>query len=199
TCHRVYGEAAAILAGDILFAEALRIVSSAQGISAEARAGQAAELSNAFVQLCQGQDLDLLSSGSDPAQGKLSLEQIEDRHLRKTASLIRACAVGPVYLLGTACNDKLKATLSTYGTNLGLLFQVTDDVLDVTGTTEQLGKSAASDEATHTETFTTLLGVDGALDYARSVHKTIVSQLEELDIDSQFLVGLADFALSRDR
>lgn len=197
SCHRAYDEATAILAGDLLFAEAFRLVLNSAEVSAEARAGQAAELATAFALLCQGQDLDLLSTES--GQSADTLESLEDRHLRKTASLIQACTVGPVYLLGTPKVESLKSALSSFGTNLGLLFQVTDDILDVTGTTEQLGKAAASDEAQHTGTFVTLLGVDGALDYAKALHKTIVSQLSSLEFESRFLIGLADFVLSRDR
>lgn len=199
TCHRAYDEATAILAADLLFAEAFRSVAGAEGVGAEARIAQTAELAAALALLCEGQDLDLQSAGRGEGRPRETLPQLEDRHLRKTGALIKACAVGPVYLLGERQVATLKPLLSVFGTNLGLLFQVTDDLLETTGTTEQLGKSASSDAQRRAETFVTLLGSEGARDYARELHAAIAEQLANAPFDSGFLGRLADFVLTRDR
>ena len=140
-----FGEAVALLAGDALLARAFAILSK-DSLAAEIR-GQLIELlSESTLELCRGQYLDLHATKSSTLlEQSDGAEELHLRHMQKTAALISAAVVGPSYLLETGNRREIGLTLRKYGENLGLLFQITDDILDVISTSEVLGKTAGTD------------------------------------------------------
>ena len=156
TNHKVYGEAMAILAGDALlnyaFELILRRVSDKNSISA----GRLLALYAGAFGMIGGQALDILSE--DKPLGDKSEETLYNIHANKTGRLLSASVLVPSCLAGNLHFDEL----STYGKNLGLLFQITDDILDFTSTPEKLGKSVNKDKDSNKLTFVTLFGLEEA-------------------------------------
>ncbi len=155
TCHKVYGEAMAILAGDALLTSAFKILAELEAPS-EDRAAMIAELATAAGTvdgMIGGQVADL------EAEGKaIDLDQLRYIHRSKTAALIRASVrLGAQYAQASA--DQYRA-LSEYGRHIGLAFQIVDDLLDVESTSEELGKTAGKDAEQRKATFPALLGLD---------------------------------------
>jgi len=158
TCHKVYGEALAVLVGDTLLTEAFGLVSGAAAGAAElcavlARAAGAAGMVG-------GQVLDLTLAGSGA-----SAEQVREVHRRKTAALLgAACELGAV---AAGAPPERRAGARDYGLALGLAFQAVDDVLDVVGDAGTLGKTPGKDEALDRATTVVVLGLEGARAEAR--------------------------------
>ena len=155
TCHKVYGEAMAILAGDALLTSAFKILAELEAPS-EDRAAMIAELATAAGTvdgMIGGQVADL------EAEGKaIDLDQLRYIHRSKTGALIRASVrLGAQYAQASA--DQYRA-LSEYGRHIGLAFQIVDDLLDVESTSEKLGKTAGKDAEQRKATFPALLGLD---------------------------------------
>ncbi len=138
TCHKAFGEAAAILAGDALLTEAFRVMGeSPMAVRNPGRAVRAIALlarAAGAEGMVGGQDLDLAARPGD---------SVEEIHRRKTAALIEASA-GMGGILGGGAADRI-AALRRYGAAVGLLFQITDDILDETGSFEEMGKAVAKD------------------------------------------------------
>jgi len=158
TCHKVYGEAMAVLVGDTLLTEAFGLVSGAAAGAAElcavlARAAGAAGMVG-------GQVLDLTLAGSGA-----SAEQVREVHQRKTAALLgAACELGAV---AAGAPPERRVGARDYGVALGLAFQAVDDVLDVVGDAGTLGKTPGKDEVLDRATTVVVLGLDGARAEAR--------------------------------
>jgi geranylgeranyl diphosphate synthase type II len=160
TCHKAFGEATAILAGDGLLTEAFRVMAESPLASARpARAVRAmADLARAagVEGMVGGQQLDL-----DASPGISALPEVEEIQLRKTAALIASCArMGGILGGGDAT---LVAALGAFGTRLGILFQVTDDILDETGSFEEMGKGTAKDRARGKWTYPVAFGMEAAV------------------------------------
>ena len=191
TCHKVHGEAVALLAGDSLIARALGLVSQSEALAPEVRCSLTVLLSDAFSKLCYGQVLDLNSE-----QGE-SEESLKLRHEMKTAALIEAACVGPARVFfgpqGVENIDKFQK----FGKSLGLLFQISDDLLDVTGTSEELGKDAASDERQNTSTYVSMYGLAGAKQMARKELANCKDHLSSINLEADFLSKLCDYVFSR--
>ena len=137
-----------------------------------------------------GQWMDL-----EAEQRMLDLAELAAVHRGKTGALIQAaCILGG--LAGRSSDRKLEA-LSGFGEEIGLAFQVADDVLDVTGTSDELGKTAGRDEALQKSTFVRLMGVDGARQEAARLARRAIDQLEAAGIASPSLTTLADYIVSR--
>ncbi len=156
TCHKVFGEAMAVLAGDALLTLAFQVLSGIEDVPSERRVRMLAELARAagtVDAMIGGQVADLEAEG-EPVKAK----QLEYIHCSKTGALIRAAVrIGAIY--GGATKDEFSA-LSSYGEHVGLAFQIVDDVLDVVGTSEDLGKTPGKDAAQRKATFPALYGVD---------------------------------------
>jgi geranylgeranyl diphosphate synthase type II len=160
TCHKAHGEATAILAGDGLLTEAFRIMAESPLASARpARALRAiADLARAagVEGMVGGQQLDL---GASPAVSAPA--EVEEIQLRKTAALIASCArMGGILGGGDAA---VVAALGAFGTRLGVLFQVTDDILDETGSFEEMGKGTSKDRARGKWTYPVAFGLEAAV------------------------------------
>ena len=137
-----------------------------------------------------GQLLDLEAEGRT-----LTLGELERIHAGKTGALIRATT--RVAALAAGANDTSHAALDRFGEALGLAFQIADDVLDATATSEQLGKTAGSDAASGKTTFPTLLGVEGALRRAYDVIDGACRALDDAGLLTEDLEALAMFAVER--
>jgi geranylgeranyl diphosphate synthase, type II len=193
TNHIVYGEALAILAGDALLTQAFRtladapIPDAARQVRVIAEVAQAAGTAQALI---GGQVMDIQAEGQ-PISG----EQLEAIHRAKTGALIR-CAVRVGAIIGGASESELVA-LTRYSEKAGLAFQVADDVLDATATSEELGKTAGKDAAVQKATYTALYGIDGAKQRAQQLCHEALLALASLNQPAENLKVLARFIVDR--
>ena len=165
SCHKAFGEATALLAGDVLLTEAFEAVANAPAAPEVClRAARALSLGAGSRGMVYGQELDLKYEVLDPTESQLMLI-----HHNKTGALINAA----VQMGGAAAgaDEAQRQALEQYAYGLGLVFQIVDDVLDATATTEQLGKPAGSDKDNGKTTFVTLYGPDGAMTLAQQVNQ----------------------------
>lgn len=195
TVHRVYGVPAATAAGLAMVPLAARCALDAAaelGLSPERCGAVVRELMRASGAggMIGGQQLDLEGEGMAH-----SLDQLERIHRAKTGALITAAArIGG--LAAGAGTDRLDA-LGRYGAAVGLAFQIADDVLDVTATTHELGKTAGRDVALHKSTYPALLGVDGAMRRARALADEGKAALAGVDLLTPTLAYIAEFSVAR--
>ncbi|HKO62297.1 MAG TPA: farnesyl diphosphate synthase [Pyrinomonadaceae bacterium] len=193
TCHIRFGEAAAILAGDALQALAFKTVAEDENLSTEQRTRLVREIAIASGTpsgMVAGQALDL--DAESRAVGGDELEQI---HRLKTGALIGAAArCGAI--IANATNAQL-SVVSDYAAHLGLLFQITDDLLDVTASAEALGKTPGKDMRAAKATYVNIHGLDGARQLGEQVHARALATLEQLDQRTERLHAIADYILNR--
>lgn len=193
TVHKAFDEATAILVGDALQSLAFRVLSEPSTIAPATQLRMVQILSEAAGELGMvgGQSLDF------DAMGKLlSLEALETMHKLKTGALIRASvALGGLSHAGTTA-VQLQA-LENYALNVGLAFQVRDDILDVTSDTATLGKPQGSDRKSNKPTYVSLLGVDAAKDKATELAETAIAALADFPPEADHLRELASYIVSR--
>lgn len=167
TCHRQFDEATAILAGDALQPLAFEIICTDQDlhVGAERRLAMLQTLANASGSrgMAGGQALDLDATGKS-----LSLPELENLHIHKTGALIRACS-RLAALAAEDATDAACAAVDRYAKLIGLAFQIRDDVLDVEGTADTLGKTQGKDAAQSKTTYPVLLTLSGAQDKAEEL------------------------------
>lgn len=192
--HVAFGEANAILAGDSLHSLAFQSISEAADISPASKLTIISLLSKAagWPGMSGGQCLDI------EAEGKvLSLEELEMLHAAKTGALIKSSLeVGA--LCAEANTDSAAYTaIGEFGTKIGLAFQVVDDILDVTQTSEVLGKPAGSDEELNKNTFPRLLGLEGSKKKAEALLQEALTLLEQHHLNTPLLETLANRAVHR--
>jgi geranylgeranyl diphosphate synthase, type II len=175
TCHVAFGEDVAILAGDGLYAEAFLLLLSRQEAPAERLLGAAAELARATGAqgMVAGQYIDV--AGTAPA-GAAGLRRL---HELKTGRLI-AASIECVLLLAGIEEPARMSSLSVFARELGVLFQIVDDILDVTGSDETLGKHQGTDERLGKRTYVTEFGLDGARDLATESHRRARAALAQV-------------------
>ncbi len=193
TCHKKFGEATAILAGDVLETLAFQAVAEDESLSAEMRIGLVAELAKAAgtpFGMVAGQQLDLEAEGKN-----MSIEEIDQIHSLKTGALIAACGKAGV-IIGRGTELEINA-ISSYAARLGLLFQITDDLLDVTQTTESLGKTAMKDIAANKATYPSIYGIEETTDRARLLCEETIKSLDPIERPKELLADLARFILDR--
>lgn len=196
TCHRVYGEAMAILAGDALLTLAFEILGhygQASGLLAVRGLQIVREIARAAgaLGMAGGQVLDLEAEGR-----KVDLVQLKQLQAAKTGALFIASLRAGAILVGAS--PQVLACLSEYGRHLGLAFQITDDLLDVTGDGKKTGKGVGRDAAHDKSTFPSLLGVEGSRSIARSEVEAAQEALAPLGEAGWFLRELAAFLLERE-
>jgi geranylgeranyl diphosphate synthase type II len=195
TSHKMFGEAMAILAGDALLARAFEMVAvRSSGVDPQRLLAVVGELSLAAGApgLVGGQVVDLDSEGKDVA-----LPTLEYIHLHKTGALLRACVVCGA-LVGGAEADLL-AALRIYARGIGLAFQIIDDILDVTASSEVLGKTAGKDLTADKTTYPKLLGLEESRKRADGLVIEAKGALAPWGTRAQPLLALADYITSRDR
>lgn len=196
TCHKVYGEEMAILAGDALLARAYEYVAlESEGIPAEKIVRVIRELGRASGSegLVGGQVVDIESEGAGSEVGVETLQYI---HEHKTAALLEAAVVCGA-IVGNAPDEDIEK-LRLYALKIGLAFQVIDDILDVTQTTEQLGKTAGKDLKSAKTTYPSLLGLDRSKEIAIELIDDAKALLSGYDkAKAAPLLALADYIGSR--
>ena len=193
TCHKKYNEAIAILAGDAIQTEAFRVISSDKlNISANTKLKiiNLIATSAGHNGMVGGQALDLISTGEI-----LSLVELQNMHSKKTGSLIKA-AILCGYLCGDNYHDEIFTKLNTVGDNLGLLFQIVDDILDFTADTLTLGKTSKKDFVYNKATYVNILGIEEAQNMAQKLYEQTLIILESLS-NSKQLVDLTHFIYER--
>jgi geranylgeranyl diphosphate synthase type II len=200
TNHKVYGEAKAILAGDALLTRAFEMVAlRSPGVPAERLLAVVGELSLAAGApgLVGGQVVDLECEGKD-----VDLDTLEYIHLHKTGALLRACVLSGALVGGAS--EALQAALVSYARGIGLAFQIIDDILDVTASSEVLGKTAGKDITADKTTYPKLLGLEQSRQRAANL-VTVAKQALAPWGDGEDggkvapLLALADYITSRDR
>lgn len=191
TCHKAFNEATALLAGDTLQALAF-IALTGSPLTADQQIRQVQKLSLASANMAVGQALDLAGEGQN-----LSLAELEQVHRHKTGALIRASVLMGAIAAGCSDETTLQA-LETFANKLGLAFQVHDDVLDIIGDTQKLGKQAGADAEHAKSTYPALLGLEAAQALATQLHDEAVAALTPLGCRTNALIWLADFLVARD-
>jgi len=193
TSHVVFGEAIAILAGDALLAEAFRTLAEAYADLPATAAVMLRELAQAASSsgLVGGQVLDMQNCG----QSGIEREALERLHAMKTGALIR-CAVRMGALAAEDGEAALPA-LTRYAEKIGLAFQVTDDILDVTASREELGKSIGKDAEQAKTTYVDLMGLEAAQSYAAGLVTDALAELEPFGPRAAALREIADFIAGR--
>jgi geranylgeranyl diphosphate synthase type II len=194
TCHKAFGEAIAILAGDALQTQAYEVLAQLN-CPAEARVAIIREIAHAtgtIDGMIGGQVVDLEAEHKKP-----DLATLEYIHRSKTAALITASVVsGGMYAPASSAEiDRLRI----YGQSIGLAFQIVDDVLDVTQTSEQLGKTAGKDTAAEKATYPALFGIEESTRKADALVEQACAQLDKFGERATTLKELARFLVSRKR
>lgn len=197
TCHRAFDEATAILAGDALQALAFQVLAEDPNliVPTPARIAMIETLSVASGSrgMAGGQALDLGAVGTI-----LNVAELENMHLHKTGALIRAC-VKLGALSKPDVDDRTIADLDHYARCVGLAFQVQDDILDVEGQTETIGKPQGSDIARNKPTYPMLLGLDGAKRVATELYEQAIGKLDSLGTAGEPLRWIADYIVKREK
>ncbi|AUB38149.1 GGPS, geranylgeranyl diphosphate synthase, type II [Nostoc flagelliforme CCNUN1] len=195
TNHKVYGEDVAILAGDGLLALAFEFVAieTPQNVKRELVLQVIARLGRALgaAGLVGGQVVDLESEG----KSDISLETLNFIHQHKTAALLEACVVCGGIIAGASPEDVQR--LTRYAQNIGLAFQIIDDILDITSTQEQLGKTAGKDQKAQKVTYPSLWGLEESRSKAQELVKAACAELEPFAERAKSLQAIAHFIISR--
>ena len=195
TCHVAFGEAMAILAGDALQALAFELLANDEAIEVDAaiRVSMLRTLARACgsVGMAGGQAFDLAAVGQC-----LSASELERMHVHKTGALIRASIRLGAQAAGCVDEEKLEA-LDRYGHCIGLAFQIRDDILDVEGVSEKLGKTAGKDVAANKPTYPAILGLDASRTALHELTHQALQAIEPLGAAAAQLRELAIFVAER--
>ncbi|HWQ53580.1 MAG TPA: farnesyl diphosphate synthase [Bryobacteraceae bacterium] len=193
TCHKMFGEAMAILAGDALLTLAFQVLACLDGVDAARKAGMVAELATASGTvggMIGGQVFDLEGEHQAP-----TAELLEAIHRAKTGALLRASLrMGAIY---AGADERQYGALSCYGEHVGLAFQIVDDLLDVEASSEELGKTAGKDAQQHKITFPAVYGLEESRRMAESECSMAHESLEPFGERALRLHELADLIVRR--
>ncbi len=194
TCHKVYGDAMALLAGDALQCFAIEILSHQCENNAEAltHLKMIATISSASgsTGMAGGQAIDLASVGKS-----LSKEELEQMHRLKTGALIEASVC--VGAIAGQCDENTLEKIKQYAQCIGLAFQIRDDLLDIESDTETLGKPQGSDQKHSKPTYPSILGLDGARKMALEMHESALGALRDFGEEVDPLRWLSDYIVKR--
>lgn len=194
TNHKVYGDDVAILAGDALLAYAFEFIAErTEGVPPKAVLDVIRRLGHAVgaAGLVGGQIVDLASEGNPD----ISIETLNFIHMHKTAALLEISVVAGAVLAG-ADTDTVER-LSRYANNIGLAFQIVDDVLDITSTQEELGKSIGKDVQAQKATYPSIWGLDESRKQADTLIQAAKDELSPFGPSQQPLVAIADYITAR--
>jgi geranylgeranyl diphosphate synthase type II len=184
----------AILAGDVMVSLAFEFIAAAPGLDGDARAALTAELARATTGMISGQVYDTI--GGLPANLK-EIDRLHLIHRHKTGALIRAaCRMGAI---GGGASPQQLAALTRYGESMGLMFQVIDDLLDVTQSTEHTGKATGKDHAAGKLTFPGLLGVEASQREVARLRESALNAITALGSTAQPLRDLCEHMAVRTR
>ena len=192
TSHIKFGEATAILAGDALLNRAFEVVSEYDGDNVK-RAMKAINMlaaSSGTEGMIGGQIVDMESEGKE-----ITLDELRYLHLNKTGAIIRsACTIGA--LMGGGSEDEIEA-VDEFAKNLGVAFQIQDDILDVTGSEEELGKPIGSDAEENKNTYVRLVGLEKSRELSEEYSENAKKALDIFGERAQFLKELTDYLINR--
>jgi farnesyl diphosphate synthase len=195
TCHKAFDEATAILAGDALQVLAFQLLASDPTLPKEPsirlKLIEILALASGTSGMAGGQALDLAAEGK-----RIGLADVEEIHARKTGALIRAAV-----MMAAACYPTLSAersaALDRYATAVGLAFQIQDDLLDIEGDPQLLGKAVGADEAAAKPTYPVVAGVTAARKRMHELHATALDALAPLGPHAQTLVDVSNWLVLR--
>ncbi|QBF81820.1 (2E,6E)-farnesyl diphosphate synthase [Shewanella maritima] len=193
TVHIAFDEATAILAGDALQTLAFELISEPNSQLAPAQQlamVKALARASGYVGMCGGQAIDLSSTDK-----RIDLTRLTELHNKKTGALI-SCAI-ELALIAASASELEQTAMTEYGQALGLAFQVQDDILDITASTEELGKPQGSDEQSNKSTFPKLMGLEGAENCAKQLVEDALSALTNLPYNSQLIKNFARYIVER--
>ncbi|GGZ96463.1 polyprenyl synthetase family protein [Ignatzschineria ureiclastica] len=192
TCHKAFDEATAILAGDALLTQSFDCLSHIDGFSAEQLIQLIQLISHASGSngMVGGQIFDI-----EAEERTVSLVELERIHHNKTGALIKAAILAGV-IAGNGDNDAYQR-LSIYADNIGLAFQIKDDILDVTGTQEELGKKPGADQLHEKSTYISLLGLEASIEKLDQLIAEAIKQLEPFGTKATPLIDLANYIQKR--
>lgn len=197
TCHRVYGECTAVLAGDALQAEAFYKLATSERTAQAGSNGRAcavlAEAAGAATGICAGQYLDLDGEGKEKTH-----EELTRIHAWKTAALLKAACLLGLTASPVAPTEEQWESAARYAEELGMAFQIRDDMLDEESTTEMLGKPVGSDADNCKTTFVTLFGLEKCRELVDMHTAQAKAAISEKFKDTAFLDYLADKLAGRD-
>jgi geranylgeranyl diphosphate synthase, type II len=195
TCHMAFDEATAILAGDALLTLAFQTLASIEpsGTDQAAKRLRVIQLishATGYCGLIQGQMMDIASEGI-----QLSLADLQSMHRLKTGALIEASLCSGAVVSGLNAN-RIKM-LKNYAQNIGLAFQVTDDILNVEGDPEMMGKAVGTDKLRSKSTYPSLLGLRESKKFAKDLVKNALQALESFDNRAEPLRSIANYIIAR--
>lgn len=194
SCHKAFGESFALLAGDALLTKAFGVISESEfGKNNPHKAVKAVSYLSGLAGcggMIGGQVIDLLSENKS-----ICLDSLKTMDSLKTGALIRCCAHFGALVAGA--DAKKESALVDYAKNIGLAFQITDDILDVIGNEKELGKPIGSDKMSGKSTYVTLLGTDKAREYAEKLTYDAVRAIKIFENESDFLEKFALYLIKR--
>jgi geranylgeranyl pyrophosphate synthase len=190
TCHKKFGEATAILAGDALQALAFQTIAEDEHLDAGIRTAVLSGLGSAASKMVAGQKLDLTAEG-----GRASIEDVREIHKNKTGALIEFSAWSAA-VIGRA-SDADRSAVAEYGAKLGLLFQIVDDLLDITQSSESLGKTAGKDLTADKATYPSVYGIEKTRRIAESVCNEAKAVIAKTGCDITILAEIPDYLMFR--
>ena len=195
TCHKAYDEATAVLVGDALQALAFQVIACApeDDLDASTRVKMLSRLATAVGSrgLVGGQAIDLAAVGKN-----LSVAELELMHIHKTGALILTSVLLGALRAPDVENDEIER-LDHYGKCIGLAFQIQDDILDVVGDTETLGKRQGADQALDKPTYVSHMGLEGARRRARELHEDAMSSLGSFGPGADALRWISGYVVDR--
>ena len=194
TNHKVFGEAMAILAGDALLTLAFEVVLRQRDVAPKILLTVLREIGTAagMSGMVGGQVIDLRSEGV-----QIDLTTLKRMHMGKTGALFKAAIRSGAILAGAS--EKNLDALTRYAENFGLAFQITDDILDVTGDAAILGKSIGSDAKNFKSTYVTLTSLDEAKSYAQTAVDEALNALKNFGAEADFLRELVQYLITREK
>jgi geranylgeranyl diphosphate synthase, type II len=192
TCHKMFGEDIAILTGDALFAEAFNIILKYQQSGSEKKIEVLSEIGQASgaLGMVAGQTVDVFYTGKEITRQKLMY-----MHKNKTGKLITA-AVRCGAILCDASKDHMNK-LTHYAENIGMVFQITDDILDVVSSSEDIGKTAGKDSLQDKNTFPSMFGMEKSVRIAQEKVSEAIDIIKSMKINGEWLIKIANFLLLR--
>jgi geranylgeranyl diphosphate synthase, type II len=193
TCHIKFGEATAILAGDALQALAFKTIAEDNQLPFDIRVRLISELARAAGTpngMVAGQAFDI---GAEARE--ITTDELEQIHHTKTGAMITVSARSGAIIAGV--DEETLSIITQFANSLGLLFQITDDILDITATAEDLGKTPGKDRRSQKATYPSLYGIDQAREKAQAVYKDACFKLNQIKSPSEILLTLTRMILER--
>jgi len=189
--HKVFGEAQAILAGDALLNLSFEILMDKTDFTKPyiTAAGYLYQKTG-ICGMIGGQSLDMSTSDK-----RCDFTNLKKMHMMKTGALINACCICPALLAQS--EDTVLSAIGRYADDLGLIFQITDDILDFTGSAKELGKTAGKDQSQNKQTYITVYGHEKTLEILNDRHESAITALDDIKADTSFLKEFAGFIKNR--